>query len=81
MYSGIFFLPVGWPIVLVFWRWIDTDYLRYLLMNASFGLCWFVVWHPDLGWIDWDLFSQPGIPLHMLVGVLLLRVASGRGRG
>lgn len=70
-YSGILLMPLGWPIVIVLWRRIRTPYRRFLLLNALLGLGWFIVWHPDLGWIDWDLFSQPCIPLHFLAGVLL----------
>ena len=69
--SGLFGLPLGWPLVLLLYRRLTSTFHIYLLLNALVGLLWFIVWHPDLGWIDWDLFSQPKIPLHFLVGLLL----------
>lgn len=69
--AGIFFLPLGWPIVLILRRKIDSPFKRFLLHCAVIGFIWNTLWHPDMGWRDWDLFSQAAIPLHFLVGELL----------
>ncbi|MEW6238945.1 MAG: hypothetical protein AB1656_26475 [Candidatus Omnitrophota bacterium] len=68
-YFGI--LPAEWPLLFYFRRMIDGDFKRYLLFCSAIGLFWHTLWHPDLGWIDWDLFSQIYIPLHLLLGLLL----------
>lgn len=70
-HAGIFFLPLGWPIIIALWRRIHSPFRVFMLQCAVLGLIWNTLWHPDLGWEDWDLFSQSSIPLHFLAGDLL----------
>ncbi|MBZ0258529.1 hypothetical protein K8I31_20850 [bacterium] len=70
-HAGILFLPLGWPIVIALRKRIQTPFLVFMLQCAILGLIWNTLWHPDLGWEDWDLFSQAAIPLHFLAGELL----------
>lgn len=67
-------IPVELPFLfLVLRSRIQQPYDQFLLAAAICGLAWTTVWHPDWGPMDWDLFSQFGIPLHVLIGVLLCR--------
>jgi len=77
-YFGI--LPAEWPLLYYFRRRINSDFKRYLLFCSAIGLLWHTLWHPDLGWIDWDLFSQSYIPLHVLLGLMLCEWADDRRR-
>ena len=52
---------------------IDAPFLRFLLACVACGLFWTMIWHPDWGPHDWDLFSQFAVPLHVLVGLLILK--------
>ncbi len=70
-HAGIFFLPLGWPIVVCLRKHINTPFRWFLLQCAVIGFIWNTLWHPDLGWDDWDLFSQSSVPLHFLAGDLL----------
>lgn len=68
LYLGI---PIELPL-LYFWRKrITTDYLRYMAVCTACGIAWTTLWHPDWGPLDWDLFSQFAIPLHLLLGLLI----------
>ncbi|MDP8245063.1 MAG: hypothetical protein P9L94_13350 [Candidatus Hinthialibacter antarcticus] len=69
--AGVLFLPLGWPIVIALRKRINSPFRRFMLQCALLGLAWNTLWHPDLGWEDWDLFSQSSIPLHFLAGDLL----------
>ena len=65
------FIPLEWPLLFLLRSRINTDFRKFLLICSITGLAWTSIWHPDLGPIDWDLFSQMGIPLHLLLGYLL----------
>lgn len=64
-------IPVSWFVLIVCFRRIRTPFHKYLLICSLTGLGWTTVWHPDLGRLDWDLFSQMYIPLNVLAGWLL----------
>ncbi|MDP8244838.1 MAG: hypothetical protein P9L94_12200 [Candidatus Hinthialibacter antarcticus] len=66
-------VPVELILLFILRKRIDTPYLRFLLVCSACGLFWTVIWHPDWGPHDWDLFSQFGIPLHVLLGLLILK--------
>ncbi len=72
-------LPVdrlGWPVsfilLAIFARRVQGLYLKLLLLSVGIGVGWTVIWNPDWGYMDWDLFSQFALPLHLLVGLLIL---------
>ncbi len=64
-------LPIEIPLLVLLRKRINTLFLRFMLINVICGIVWTTLWHPDWGYNDWDLFSQFGIPLHVLLGVLL----------
>lgn len=66
-------VPFELPLLgyLVWRRRVTTIYHKFLLCNVICGLAWTTVWHPDWGPMDWDLFSQFAIPLHVMLGLLL----------
>ncbi len=64
-------IPIEWPLIILFRKSIDTLFKKFLLICSLIGLVWTTFWHPDLGPLDWDLFSQMGIPLHVLLGIIL----------
>ncbi len=64
-------IPIELPLLIWLRKQINTDFLRFMLICVICGLFWTTIWHPDWGRKDWDLFSQFGIPLHILVGYLL----------
>lgn len=66
-------IPLEIPLLLLFLfrKKIDTLYLRFIFASTLCGLFWTTIWHPDWGRLDWDLFSQFGVPLHLLLGLLL----------
>ena len=65
-------LPVSFLLLAIFARRIQGIYLRLLLLASAIGVAWSLVWHPDWGPMDWDLFSQYALPLHVLVGLLVI---------
>ncbi len=64
-------IPIELPLLFLFRKRIQTDFLRFLLISVFCGLLWTTIWHPDWGRHDWDLFSQFAIPLHVLLGYLV----------
>ncbi len=70
-------IPIEWPLLLLMRKQINTDFKRYLLYCSLTGLAWHTIWHPDLGYLDWDLFSQIYIPLHVLLGILITERVRG----
>lgn len=75
-----FGIPLEWPALGFLWRWIRTPFHRYLLFCTLIGLLWNIAWHPDLGKLDWDLFSQMYIPFHVLLGLLAVEAWKGKWR-
>ncbi|RJP35349.1 MAG: hypothetical protein C4527_00770 [Candidatus Omnitrophota bacterium] len=63
--------PIEWPLLFFLRKGIDTPFKYFLLYCSFIGLIWTTFWHPDLGPLDWDLFSQMSISLHVLLGILL----------
>lgn len=68
LYLGV---PLELPLLVFLRRRIQGLYLRFLLVASLCGLAWTTIWHPDWGPMDWDLFSQFAIPLHLLLGLVL----------
>lgn len=66
-------LPIELPLLLIFRERINTLFLKFMLIHVLCGLAWTTVWHPDWGYNDWDLFSQFGIPLNVLLGLLFVQ--------
>jgi len=66
------FIPLEIPVLILLRRRINTPYRKFLLLCSLIGLAWTTIWHPDLGPLDWDLFSQMGIPIHLLIALLLI---------
>lgn len=65
--------PVEFILLFILRKRIDTPYLKFVLVCCACGLAWTCIWHPDWGPHDWDLFSQFAIPLHVLLGLLILK--------
>ena len=70
-------IPIELPLLFLLRKRINTPFRSFLLIAVMCGLFWTTVWHPDWGRLDWDLFSQFGIPLHILLGDLLSRKETG----
>lgn len=68
--------PLGLPLVILYRRSIRDRWTRFLLLSAAAGWLWAFVWHPHLGYGDWDLFANPGLPTNLLAATLLLRAPS-----
>ncbi len=64
-------LPIEIPLLIFLWKRINTPLKTYLYYCSLMGLLWTTFWHPDLGRLDWDLFSQAFIPIHVLLGMLV----------
>lgn len=73
-YTEYYFgIPIELPLLLFLHKRINTLFLQFMLINVFCGLVWTSLWHPDWGYNDWDLFSQFAIPLHVLLGLLLIQ--------
>lgn len=64
-------LPLEIPLLIMFHKQYNTPFKQFLLLCSICGLLWTTFWHPDLGRLDWDLFSQAFIPIHVLLGLIL----------
>lgn len=69
--AAFLWIPIELPLLFWFRKRIDTLYLKFLFVCVCCGLFWTTIWHPDWGDKDWDLFSQFGISLHVLLGLLI----------
>lgn len=69
LYVGI---PIELPLLFYLQKRINSDYLCFMTICALCGIGWTTIWHPDWGPLDWDLFSQFAIPLHLLLGLLAI---------
>ncbi|MGC9326248.1 MAG: hypothetical protein ACP5I1_01310, partial [Candidatus Hinthialibacter sp.] len=63
-------LPIEIPLLILLRKWINSPFKTYLFLCSLLGLLWTLVWHPDLGRLDWDLFSQAFIPIHVVLGII-----------
>ncbi len=63
--------PIEWPLLILLYKRINSQFKYFLLFNTLIGLVWTTFWHPDLGPLDWDLFSHPYLIAHILLGWLL----------
>jgi hypothetical protein len=75
LYLGI---PIELPLLLFLAKRIQTLLHRFFLVALGCGLLWTTLWHPDWGPLDWDLFSQFAIPLHILLGYLVTHERTAR---
>lgn len=64
--------PLGFPLVLLNRRRIRDRWTAFLLASALCGWLWAFIWHPHLGYGDWDLFVNPGLPTNLLAATLVL---------
>lgn len=64
--------PIGIFVVLLNWRKLLDDRYRIFTTAIGCGLIWAFMWHPHMGWLDWDLFSTAYISVNLLAGLLLL---------
>lgn len=69
--------PLGAPIALASFRRVGDsgrpDRRAFALAAASVWV-WALFWHPHLGYGDWDLFSQGGLPTNLLAVACLLEL-------
>ncbi|MBI1387398.1 MAG: hypothetical protein GC154_03000 [bacterium] len=68
-------VPIELPLLWMLRRRVQTPFQKFLVINVFCGLAWTTIWHPDWGAMDWDLFSQFAIPLHVLLGLLIVKPA------
>lgn len=71
--TAFLLIPLELPLLYYLRKEIDTLFLRFLFACVICGLVWTTIWHPDWGRRDWDLFGQFGIPLHVLLGLLVVK--------
>lgn len=71
--------PLGLPVAILYRKAIRDAGARFLLAASILGWIWALVWHPHLGYGDWDLFANPGLPTNLLAAWLLLGGAGGTG--
>lgn len=64
-------IPLELPALLWLRKRIQTPFEKFMLVNVVCGVVWTTLWHPDWGRLDWDLFSQFGVPTHILIGYLV----------
>jgi len=64
--------PLGFFFLIMLIGRIRTRFHKFLLLALGCALFWEFIWHPDMGKLDWDLFSNFAIPLNILVGLLLI---------
>lgn len=72
-------IPLEIPVLILLWRYIDTPFNAFLLICSAIGLIWTTFWHPDLGKLDWDLFSQMYIAQHVLLGIIFCENLTSKG--
>lgn len=73
--------PLGVPAVLLLRRGIGRGLSAVLLGAALCGWAWALVWHPHLGFGDWDLFINPGLPTNLLAAWLILKAGDPESSG
>jgi len=64
-------VPLEIPVLILLRKRINTPIKQFLMICSMIGLLWTTFWHPDLGKLDWDLFSQMYIATHVLMGIIL----------
>lgn len=72
-------VPFEIPVLILLRKRIHSLFAQYLLICTLMGYCWTTFWHPDLGPLDWDLFSQMFIATHVLLGVIICDENSFKG--
>lgn len=72
-------VPLEIPALILLWKHIDSPFKRFLLICSVIGIIWTAFWHPDLGKLDWDLFSQMYIATHVLLGIILCEKINLKG--
>lgn len=73
--------PLGLPVVVALRKRVRGG-LALILLGASIcGWAWAFVWHPHLGFGDWDLFVNPGLPTNLLAAWLILKGSPAEGSG
>ena len=50
---------------------LRNDFQKFLSTATLFGWLWAFVWHPHMGYADWDLFCWPGIFTNVLFASLV----------
>ncbi len=63
-------IPLEIPALILLRKQMNTPFKTFLLICSGIGLLWTSFWHPDLGRLDWDLFSQMYISMHLLLGII-----------
>ncbi|MGI6456953.1 MAG: hypothetical protein ACOX5R_15220 [bacterium] len=69
--AAFLLIPLEFPLLLILHRYINKLLYKFLLLCTLCAFIWTIFWHPDWGPADWDLFSQFGIPLHVLLGLVV----------
>lgn len=65
---------IGIPLLILLAYRIKTPVHIMLLIGFLCGILWAFVWHPDMGYGDWDLFSSFAIPLNLLNGIIAAEI-------
>lgn len=64
--------PAGLPVIIILAPWLLRGrFYFFLLIMTLCGLGWAFLWHPDMGYPDWDLFGSFAIPANILAGLML----------
>lgn len=61
----------GIPLLILLFYKIRSNFHIFIFIGFLSGLLWAFIWHPDMGYGDWDLFGSFAIPLNILNGLLL----------
>lgn len=69
--GAILGIPLEIPALILLYKRIRCLFCQYLLICTIMGYIWTTFWHPDLGPLDWDLFSQMYIATHVLLGIII----------
>jgi len=64
--------PLGLFFLIMLIGRIKTKFHKFMLLAVTCAVFWEFIWHPDMGKLDWDLYSNFAIPLNILVGLLLV---------
>lgn len=62
--------PLGLPLLALLWRRVRGEAAWALATASLLGVGWMFLWHPHMGWPDWDLFAMGALPINLLAGGL-----------
>lgn len=62
--------PLAVPVIAFYRRRLRGEAALALLLASLLGVGWTFLWHPHMGWDDWDLFCLGWLPVNLLAGAL-----------